>query len=62
MRLKEINGNLGNKQEKKIKKKWDKRVQMDADMLSLTKELDVLNSTRNQLFTSINSDERLLQD
>lgn len=35
---------------------------MDAEITTLTKDLDILNNTRNNLFTSINNDEKLLAE
>jgi hypothetical protein len=60
--LREINSTLGEKNEKKLKKKWEKRKAMEAEVMSLTKELDLLNNTRNNLFSSITNDERLLAE
>jgi len=59
-RLKDINSNMGSKSEKKLEHKWQKRKDMDDEIIRLTKELDILNNTRNNLFASINNDERLL--
>lgn len=62
MNLREISSTLGDKNEKKLKRKWEKRKEMDIEIQALTKELDLLNNTRNNLFTSINNDEKLLAE
>jgi hypothetical protein len=60
--LRDIVNNMGDRNEKKLKRKWDKRMAMDAEITTLTKDLDILNNTRNNLFTSINNDEKLLAE
>jgi uncharacterized protein YlxW (UPF0749 family) len=45
-----------------INKAWSKKDQLEDKTVALRKELERLNNQRNNLFSSISNDERLLNE
>lgn len=53
---------MGRKTQDIMKYEWDKRENFDNKVGGLSRELETLNYTRNNLFSEINNEERILKE
>mmetsp|Transcript_27832 Transcript_27832/g.26887 ORF Transcript_27832/g.26887 Transcript_27832/m.26887 type:complete len:165 (-) Transcript_27832:503-997(-) len=60
--LKGVNDGLGEKNDKKLQQKWEKRKNMDEEIQRLVRDVDILANTKNNLATAIANDSKILQE